>query len=46
MSNSYEMTPFNGMPNNEVELWESTLEKLTAEYNKEKKKLIFFMMKK
>ena len=40
-SNSYEMTPFNEMPNNEVELLESKLVKLTTEYNKEKKKLNF-----
>lgn len=39
VSNSYEMTPFNGMSNNEVEILERRLDKLTNEYNKEKEKL-------
>ena len=39
VTNSYEMTPFNGMPQNEVEILEQRLDKLTNEYNKEKEKL-------
>ena len=39
VSNSYEMTPFNGMSNNEVEILERRLDKLTNEYNNEKEKL-------
>ena len=39
VSNSYEMTPFNGMSNNEVEILERRLDKLINEYNNEKEKL-------
>ena len=39
VSNSYKMTPFNGMSNNEVEILERKLDKLTNEYNNEKEKL-------
>ena len=39
VSNSYEMTPFNGMPKNEVEILERRLEKLKNEYDNEKEKL-------
>ena len=39
VSNSYEMTPFNGMPKDEIEILEKRFDRLTNEYNKEKKKL-------
>ena len=39
VSNSYEMTPFNGMSKNEVKILERRLDKLTNEYNNEKEKL-------
>ena len=39
VSNSYEMTPFNGMPKDEIEILDKKLDKLTYEYNNEKEKL-------
>lgn len=38
-SNSYEMTPFNGMSKEEADVLERRVDKLTAEYQKEKAKL-------
>ncbi len=38
-SNSYEMTPFNGMSQDEAAVLERRVDKLTAEYQKEKAKL-------
>lgn len=38
-SNSYEMTPFNGMSKDEAEVLERRVDKLSAEYQKEKAKL-------
>lgn len=38
-SNSYEMTPFNGMSKDEAAVLERRVDKLTAEYQKEKAKL-------
>ena len=38
-SNSYEMTPFNGMPPNEISVVERRYNKLKAEYDKEKVRL-------
>ena len=39
VSNSYEMTPFNGMSKDEAAVLERRVDKLTAEYQKEKAKL-------
>lgn len=44
-SNSYEMTPFNGMLKDEAALLERRVDKLTAEYQKEKAKLQNFYAK-
>ena len=44
-SNSYEMTPFNGMSKDEAALLERRVDKLTAEYQKEKAKLQNFYAK-
>ena len=39
VSNSYEMTPFYGIPKDEIEILDKKLDKLTYEYNNEKEKL-------
>ncbi|MBD5359050.1 MAG: hypothetical protein HDR88_19005 [Bacteroides sp.] len=44
-SNSYEMTPFNGMSKDEAAVLERRVDKLTAEYQKEKAKLQNFYAK-
>lgn len=44
-SNSYEMTPFNGMSTEEAAVLERRVEKLSAEYQKEKAKLQIFYAK-
>ena len=44
-SNSYEMTPFNGMSHDEATVLERRVDKLTAEYQKEKAKLQNFYAK-
>ena len=44
-SNSYEMTPFNGMSKDEVAVLERRFNKLSAEYQKEKAKLQNFYAK-
>ena len=44
-SNSYEMTPFNGMSKDEAAVLEQRVDKLTAEYQKEKAKLQNFYAK-
>ncbi|MDE6532140.1 MAG: hypothetical protein K2M27_01240 [Muribaculaceae bacterium] len=44
-SNSYEMTPFNGMSKDETAVLERRVDKLTAEYQKEKAKLQNFYAK-
>lgn len=44
-SNSYEMTPFNGMSKEETDVLERRVDKLTAEYQKEKEKLQNFYAK-
>ncbi|MDE6551646.1 MAG: hypothetical protein K2K98_01600 [Muribaculaceae bacterium] len=44
-SNSYEMTPFNGMSQDEAAVLERRVDKLTAEYQKEKAKLQNFYSK-
>ncbi|MBD5583800.1 MAG: hypothetical protein HDQ88_01835 [Clostridia bacterium] len=45
-SNSYEMTPFNGMSQDEVAVLERRVEKLTAEYQMEKAKLQYLYARK
>ena len=45
VSNSYEMTPFNGMSKDEAAVLEKRVDKLTAEYQKEKTKLQNFYAK-
>ena len=44
-SNSYEMTPFNGMSKDEAAVLERRFNKLSAEYQKEKAKLQNFYAK-
>ena len=44
-SNSYEMTPFNGMSKDEASVLERRVDKLTEEYQKEKAKLQNFYAK-